>query len=192
MFIFSSSGTAECNSLPHTKNDLQRTTSANVDVDVESQRMRKNKGKRRNFTFPSIHFSFPKFGGGKKMKSPGKDINSKAGVSLNVDDNGDVFVEGDAKSQSSSVDVPDVQMEVVEEVEIKAEVKRPDVDDISGKLAILGRAGINGDTGEYFLYSACVCMLVASRPVARGVRRTTPNLPKGPLFATKWAKNGVL
>ncbi len=22
----------------------------------------------------------------------------------------------------------------------------------------------------------------------RGVRRTTPNLPKGPLFATKWAK----
>ncbi len=26
----------------------------------------------------------------------------------------------------------------------------------------------------------------------RGVRRTTPNLPKGRLFATKWAKNGVL
>ena len=29
------------------------------------------------------------------------------------------------------------------------------------------------------------------RPVARGVRRTTPNLPKCPLLATKWAKNGV-
>ena len=33
-----------------------------------------------------------------------------------------------------------------------------------------------------------------ARPVARGrrgggVRRTTPNLPKGPLLATKWAKN---
>ncbi len=30
------------------------------------------------------------------------------------------------------------------------------------------------------------------RPVARGVRRTSPNLLKGPLFATKWAKNEVL
>ncbi len=32
-----------------------------------------------------------------------------------------------------------------------------------------------------------------SRPVARKERgvRPLPNLPKGPLFATKWAKNGV-
>ncbi len=26
----------------------------------------------------------------------------------------------------------------------------------------------------------------------QGVRRTTPNLPKGPLFAIKWAKTWVL
>ena len=26
---------------------------------------------------------------------------------------------------------------------------------------------------------------------SQGGRRTTPNLPKGPLLATKWAKNGV-
>ena len=31
-----------------------------------------------------------------------------------------------------------------------------------------------------------------SRGEGAGVRRTTPNLPKGPLFATKLAKNGVL
>ena len=39
-----------------------------------------------------------------------------------------------------------------------------------------------------------ITLLIALRfrPVARGVRRTTPNMPKGPLFATKWAKNGVL
>ena len=38
--------------------------------------------------------------------------------------------------------------------------------------------------------------ILFARPVARvgcgGVRRTTPNLPKCPLFATKWAKNWVL
>ena len=41
-----------------------------------------------------------------------------------------------------------------------------------------------------------VGLIVRGRPVAmqgvpEGVRCTTPNLPKGPLFVTKWAKNGV-
>ncbi len=38
---------------------------------------------------------------------------------------------------------------------------------------------------------------VSTRPIARGDMgeggaTTTPNLPKGLLFATKWTKNGVL
>ncbi len=40
-----------------------------------------------------------------------------------------------------------------------------------------------------------VAWSLSTRPVARGgagVQRTTPNLPKGALFATKWAKKGVL
>ncbi|XP_072042338.1 heat shock 70 kDa protein 12A-like isoform X2 [Amphiura filiformis] len=43
-----------------------------------------------------------------------------------------------------SVDAPDVQVEVVDEVEIRAEVKRPDVD-IGGKLACLGGAEFGGN-----------------------------------------------
>ena len=32
---------------------------------------------------------------------------------------------------------------------------------------------------------------LSNRPVARGVGHIPPNLAKGPLLATKWAKNGV-
>ena len=34
-------------------------------------------------------------------------------------------------------------------------------------------------------------LLKIFRPVARGVKSTTPNLPKGPVLVTKWTKNEV-
>ena len=34
-------------------------------------------------------------------------------------------------------------------------------------------------------------MIPCNRLVAKGVRHTTPKLPKGPLLATKWTKNGA-
>ena len=44
--------------------------------------------------------------------------------------------------------------------------------------------------GKWTLFPNFVCGQARSQ--VRGVRRTTPNLPKGPVFATKSAKNGDL
>ena len=51
-------------------------------------------------------------------------------------------------------------------------------------------AGIPSNSSHILSYKSHNTYLIDCRPVARGCD-APPNLPKGPLLASKWAKNGV-
>ena len=120
-------GSSQCNSLPR---------DSNLSLPEEEPSGRKPVTKKRSFNFPSIHFSFPKFGGKRKPDVSDKDVATK-GLSMEAD-----------------VDVPfggvdgagDVEVKMVEEVQIQPQVKTAEVD-IGDRLK--GLRGLhNGQYGK--------------------------------------------